>query len=219
MVRSAFKQLGVELGSPDGRCRLSAMFGLCSETTGQPEEGLEDVEYQRFFSEQLWELVPVQANDPANAPNIQTACEALLSSTSRTTALEALASLSNDTSATKVASQCRSLREDVEDMKRSLTDTSLERGVNRLWFWQTCTEFGFYQTCEPGSGCPFTTAPFLSTLDVRPAINALPSRVCAPSSDSLTGHMFRNRRRLICVRSPSAFLVLPSKRVLCGQTR
>ena len=23
------------------------------------------------------------------------------------------------------------------------------------WTWQTCTEFGFYQTCEPHSNCPF----------------------------------------------------------------
>ena len=27
----------------------------------------------------------------------------------------------------------------------------------RSWFWQTCTEFGFYQTCVPGSDCPFLT--------------------------------------------------------------
>ncbi|CAJ1405315.1 unnamed protein product [Effrenium voratum] len=26
----------------------------------------------------------------------------------------------------------------------------------RLWTYQTCTEFGWYQTCEEGSNCPFT---------------------------------------------------------------
>jgi hypothetical protein len=25
----------------------------------------------------------------------------------------------------------------------------------RSWLWQTCTEFGFYQTCEESSLCPF----------------------------------------------------------------
>jgi hypothetical protein len=25
----------------------------------------------------------------------------------------------------------------------------------RSWLWQTCTEFGFYQTCEANSTCPF----------------------------------------------------------------
>lgn len=34
----------------------------------------------------------------------------------------------------------------------------------RSWFWQTCTEFGFYQTCVPGSDCPFLTDPPLLTL-------------------------------------------------------
>merc|ERR1711988_127867 len=28
--------------------------------------------------------------------------------------------------------------------------------VNQLWPYQTCTEFGFYQTCDVGSGCFFT---------------------------------------------------------------
>ena len=28
-------------------------------------------------------------------------------------------------------------------------------GGLRSWLWQTCTEFGFYQTCEVGSNCPF----------------------------------------------------------------
>jgi len=34
----------------------------------------------------------------------------------------------------------------------------------RSWFWQTCTEFGFYQTCVPGSACPFLTDPPLLTV-------------------------------------------------------
>lgn len=29
------------------------------------------------------------------------------------------------------------------------------RGGLRSWLWQTCTEFGFYQTCEMGSHCPY----------------------------------------------------------------
>jgi pimeloyl-ACP methyl ester carboxylesterase len=30
-----------------------------------------------------------------------------------------------------------------------------QAGGLRSWLWQTCTEFGFYQTCEKGSDCPF----------------------------------------------------------------
>jgi hypothetical protein len=29
-------------------------------------------------------------------------------------------------------------------------------GDARIWFYQTCSEFAFYQTCDPGSNCPFT---------------------------------------------------------------
>ncbi|CAM9772235.1 unnamed protein product [Ectocarpus sp. 4 AP-2014] len=35
---------------------------------------------------------------------------------------------------------------------------------NRAWLYQTCTEFGFYQTCEVGTRCPFTQG--LHTLDI-----------------------------------------------------
>merc|ERR1719215_2094262 len=31
-----------------------------------------------------------------------------------------------------------------------------ERSVNLYWGYQTCSEFGFYQTCEVGSDCFFT---------------------------------------------------------------
>jgi serine protease 16 len=26
----------------------------------------------------------------------------------------------------------------------------------RQWTWQTCAQFAFYQTCEDGTGCPFS---------------------------------------------------------------
>lgn len=34
------------------------------------------------------------------------------------------------------------------------SDAAKEEG-NRSWLWQTCTEMGFYQTCELNSSCPF----------------------------------------------------------------
>lgn len=30
--------------------------------------------------------------------------------------------------------------------------------------YQTCNEFGFYQTCDPGTQCPFTSEPHLNSL-------------------------------------------------------
>jgi serine protease 16 len=41
---------------------------------------------------------------------------------------------------------------------------TLHGGWERVWFYQTCAEFGFYQTCDPESRCPFTSAPHLNNL-------------------------------------------------------
>ena len=34
--------------------------------------------------------------------------------------------------------------------------TSGDNQLMRLWTYQTCAEFGWYQTCETGSNCPYT---------------------------------------------------------------
>ena len=36
-----------------------------------------------------------------------------------------------------------------------LSSPLAKRGGLRSWLWQTCTEFGFYQTCKIGSTCPY----------------------------------------------------------------
>lgn len=36
-----------------------------------------------------------------------------------------------------------------------LASEKAQEGGLRSWLWQTCSEFGFYQTCEEGSLCPF----------------------------------------------------------------
>jgi len=47
----------------------------------------------------------------------------------------------------------------------NLKDTSLSSGSDRSWIYQTCTEFGFYQTCDPETECVFCSKPHLNTLD------------------------------------------------------
>jgi hypothetical protein len=37
----------------------------------------------------------------------------------------------------------------------SRVDPGAQRSGVRSWLWQTCTEVGFYQTCEVGTNCPF----------------------------------------------------------------
>ena len=62
-----------------------------------------------------------------------------------------------------------------------LVDPSLDSS-RRIWLYQTCAEFGYYQTCDPGTACPFTTSPHLDRLDVyleqcRLAFNMTPGAI------------------------------------------
>ncbi len=64
----------------------------------------------------------------------------------------------------------------------TLLNTTVAGGTERIWTYQTCAEFGFYQTCDPGSKCPFTKSPWRDTLQFsldlcRLAFNILPAQV------------------------------------------
>ena len=37
-----------------------------------------------------------------------------------------------------------------ENSMDALLNTTLKGGMNRIWFFETCTLYGFYQTCDPG---------------------------------------------------------------------
>ena len=47
--------------------------------------------------------------------------------------------------------------DDIEwnDQLKFLSSTKAKKGGTRSWLWQTCNEFGFYQTCHEDSDCPF----------------------------------------------------------------
>ncbi|KAK6296864.1 hypothetical protein J4Q44_G00330060 [Coregonus suidteri] len=70
---------------------------------------------------------------------------------------------------------------------KDLSDTNLDSAYNgeRQWYYQTCTEFGFYQTCEDAS-CPFSR---MLTLQAQTDLCLLrcstsPSTVCPDTSPS-----------------------------------
>jgi len=48
-----------------------------------------------------------------------------------------------------------------------------------LWLWQTCAEFGFYQTCEKGTRCFFTQglADLPSEMDFCSSLFGIPQRL------------------------------------------
>ncbi len=53
----------------------------------------------------------------------------------------------------KVSDECVDI--DWEKMISFLSSDAAEVDGTRSWLWQTCTEMGFYQTCELNSTCPY----------------------------------------------------------------
>jgi len=153
-ISTAFQDLGNNLKSSDGRRGLEKQFNVCQAIS------LDDVNNQRIFTIDLSELFPAQSNDPActtPACNISGCCSMMLDSSlgDELARLSALASINR-------GATC--MKPDYQLVLAALKDTSLVGGQERLWFYQTCTEFAFYQTCDPDSGCIFTKDPFLNDL-------------------------------------------------------
>ena len=106
---------------------------------------LENAQTRRAWAGYGVVAVPAQSNEPASTDpgqSIGALCSVLLAANA-SSSVDALATLS----ARQRGGRCvdASLSQNVED-----------DGSDALsWPWQTCAEFGFYQTCEVGSQCPF----------------------------------------------------------------
>lgn len=109
-------------------------------------------------------FVPSQSNDPSCAYelcNIQRLCafmETTHAANITMTELEVLA---------QVASKQRNPDDCIEvDWNKTLAELSRPIVADdgwRSWLWQTCTEFGFYQTCED-EDCPYASS--FHTVDI-----------------------------------------------------
>jgi len=156
VVTAAFTQVGLQLGNEAGRRSLEMQFNVCVKFA------LDNVNNQMEFTEELSYLFPAQSNDPACTTlgcNISSVCNAIMLNESYgvdpVSRLAALNYIMHD-------GECLPINYDLYLV--ALKDPTIRGGVERIWFYQTCTEFGFYQTCDPTSTCPFTSNPWLSTL-------------------------------------------------------
>jgi serine protease 16 len=153
-IQTAFKDLGTNLKTSSGQAALEKQFNVCGSGD------LQITNNQAEFLESLSELFPVQGNDPACttlACNISSCCGVMLNS-ALGAPLDRLASLAN------IVHGGTCISANYELLVKALQDTSLAGGEYRAWLYQTCTEFGFYQTCDPDSQCIFTTDPWLNTV-------------------------------------------------------
>ncbi|MCF8146059.1 MAG: hypothetical protein K9N21_19305 [Deltaproteobacteria bacterium] len=174
-IRSAFSDIGSLLGSVEGRQFLYDRFNLC--TSAADPDPLKD-EYNQFqfiyylstqdgidlSGSRTGSLFPVQSNDPnceEDACNIEKVCSDYMLNSDLGQPIDRLAGLWS----LYTGGECTSVDYQTATIA-PLLDTSLSSWPIRSWQYQACNEFGFFQTCDPGTECPFTQEPHINTVEI-----------------------------------------------------
>lgn len=149
-IADGHQYIGEQLQTAEGQANIEKLFNVC--TPG----ALADKQNQATFAGDGVVYLPVQSNDPAcqtSYCNIEKICK-LMTDTSVGSPVERLASLSKAQNYNKCVSISSS----------AMTDFyTAPHNPDRVWLFQTCTEWGFYMTCTTGSKCPYTQG--LHTVD------------------------------------------------------
>mmetsp|Transcript_3299 Transcript_3299/g.6088 ORF Transcript_3299/g.6088 Transcript_3299/m.6088 type:complete len:552 (-) Transcript_3299:124-1779(-) len=157
IVSEGHKQLIDILKTEEGKAKVANMFNIC--------DGGKALEIESRVQSWLGDgiiLIPAQENDPScniknnsqseNICNIRLICDFLVNHeiNVNSTYLERLANLS----LLQNSDSCRALPSWENEIKYLQYKNSTISGY-KSWMYQTCTEFGFYQTCEVESSCPY----------------------------------------------------------------
>mmetsp|Transcript_58454 Transcript_58454/g.68255 ORF Transcript_58454/g.68255 Transcript_58454/m.68255 type:complete len:577 (+) Transcript_58454:88-1818(+) len=150
IVEDGHAMLGEALSSSSSneqyRESISDMFNVCGGA-----KSLEKKKNVDTFIGTGVIYIPSQSNDPSckgKLCNIEDLCSALLEEPTQSP-MERLAYVSK----LQRGDQCVST--DWELSMMALKSPIARIGGLRSWLWQTCNEFGFYQTCNVGSQCPY----------------------------------------------------------------
>jgi thymus-specific serine protease len=129
------------------RIFVAELFSICDSNAFFHERNV-----QMFLGDGAINI-PSQDNDPncqEDLCNIEKICDFLLESQDKgVSRIETLASLAKN----QQKSDC--IVVDWLSLLGNITSEVIEKEHWRSWLWQTCTEFGYYQTCELDSNCPF----------------------------------------------------------------
>lgn len=151
VVKSGHVAIGELLKTTEGQDTLESKFNVCVP------HSLRDAKNQEQFAGDGVVYIPAQSNDPAcTTPycDIASICD-LLVDESLGEPIDRLAKLSG----IQHMNSCVPVSYDM-----MIQGVSNPKNPERSWLYQTCTEWGFYQTCEEGTECPYTQG--LHTLDV-----------------------------------------------------
>jgi serine protease 16 len=160
---------------------IAEQFELCNATSL-----LDPANVRLFLGDGVFDLT-AQSNDPSCTEplcNIGAVCKAALqyyhtnttTSTKQQRAMETLAWLVRQ----QRDGECLVL--DWQETLAELADPTFPKeGGWRSWLWQTCTEFGFYQTCQVNSTCPYGKGwhPLSQDLEICQVAFGVSSRVVA----------------------------------------
>lgn len=144
------KAVGKLLQDDAGRAQLATLFPSAVESA----EWLADDTNQRSFAGCGVASFPAQSNHPTcSTPGcgISQVCS-IMSNSTLGSPLQRLAKLRTAQDGSNMVSSCEMDWEMPGDIP---TDPN-EKSMNLFWGYQTCTEFGFYQTCEEGTNCLYT---------------------------------------------------------------
>ena len=147
-IRDGHAEIKQMFNTSAGRARLARLFEVVHS---QGADWLKTFDGQSEFAGNGVANFPAQSNDPqckGFGCGIEQICKVLDPATAGATPVELLA---------KLAKGRRASARMVEE-ETSAPPSAAPRSPHEMldyWGWQTCNEFGFYQTCEVGSKCFF----------------------------------------------------------------
>lgn len=139
-IADGHKQIGIMFNSTAGQIKLATLFGIMIPKTRAA---------QGDFAGNGVAYFPSQGNDPSctqPACDIGSICQ-IMTNTALGTTVERLAKLRKTQDAWLPARSSVAAGANVNTANDEEPD---------YWGYQTCTEFGFYQTCEVGTECFYT---------------------------------------------------------------
>jgi thymus-specific serine protease len=162
-VDTAFAALGAGLSTAGTRATLYTEFNVCTSDAEPDPLAIADNQFTQY--ENLTSLFPVQGNDPnctEAACSIEKVCDDYMLETGHGEPLARLAALWHHRS----GEACMPV--DYEKSLGVLEDlsTTAKPWTVRSWTYQTCSEFGFFQTCDAGTECIFTSEPHVNNVEV-----------------------------------------------------
>lgn len=149
VFRDGHEALAHDFEDPSKWDELITELNLCPDSDLSVTRNVEI-----FLGDGVYELY-TQGNDPACTDpmcNIEKTCSAVLEQYNSTgSAKEALI-----WAVQQQRGEGSCINIDWDEMVDFMADPDQDREEGwRSWLWQTCTEVGFYQTCELKSSCPF----------------------------------------------------------------